>query len=604
MENKENKEKTENKSVNPSSGAEKVENIEKELAAKKQASENKKKTVQKKPAKKPLEEKKAVEKKQAKARIERAKKQKLSKQERKAKAEERRKLIKAKAEERRAKLAAAKRARLLRRKELQEKRKAETAEKRAKRQAAIAERKQKVKQKKSERKKKTAQKKTESRHTHRRTPGFGGWLAAVISLGAVTLALGTVVTVGAVDMAKTKRAVMMGYKGTVYEFAGVMDNVDDDLDKARISSTVSGQSRILTDLLVQTRLAELSLEKFPLEAEAEKNLTSFINQTAAFCEGALSKLRSGQSLDERDTQRLEYLYKISHSVRTELDKAISSLTDEDMGAFLKEKGKCALRDSLKGIEEMTLPENNPIPYAKTGSFLKAEEMKKGEKPKVSREKAESLCNKYFKGYGIDKMEYLGETLSPTLKAYDFKLTDKKQRELYVQIDKESGALISFDFYEDCTEKNFDATACEDIAVSFLASLGYENMVGVYAKESGASMDYTFVYTSGGVTYYPDEVKVKVCMQKGAVIGLDATKFLKNHHSRESFSWKISQDTAQSSLRGDLNVLSARPVVLSVNGRERSAYEFFVSYDEQKYLIYTDATSGAELRIVNVKDLIV
>lgn len=601
MENNENKE---NKSVNPSSGAEKVENVEKELAAKKQAAENKKKPTAKKSVKKPLEEKKAVEKKQAKARIERAKKQKLSKQERKAKAEERRKLLKAKREERRAKLAAAKRARLLRKKQLQEKRKAEENEKRAKRQAEREERKKAIQQKKSERKKKPAQKKRESRHTHQRAPGFGGWLAAVISLGAVTLALGTVVTVGAVDMAKTNRSVMMGYKGTVYEFAGVMDNVDDDLDKARISSTASGQSRILTDLLVQTRLAEMSLEKFPLEAADEKNLTSFINQTAAFCEGALSKLRSGQPLDERDEQRLEYLYKISHSIRTELDKAISSLTDEDMGEFLKEKGKCALRDSLKSIEDMTLPENNPIPYAKTGNFPKSQEVKKSEKAKVSREKAENLCNKYFKGYEIEKTEYLGETLSPTLKAYDFKLTDKKGRELYVQIDKDSGSLLSFDFYEECSEKNFDAAACEEIAVSYLARLGYENMVAVYAKESGASMDYTFVYTLGGVTCYPDEVKVKVCMEKGAVIGLDATKFLKNHHSREAFSWKISQDTAQSSLRSDLNVLSARPVVLAVNGKERSAYEFFVSFDEQKYLIYTDATSGAELRIVNVKDLIV
>lgn len=602
-------EKKQKISVNPSTGAEKVENIEKELQEEKREIEQKQAkkavAVAKKPKKSEKKEKnkQQIEQKRAKARIERAKQKKLSKEERQKKAEEKRKLLKAKREERRAKIAAARRARALRNKELLEKRKALRAEKAQKRQQEKEARRAKAaeKRQKNQSKKKRAPKR--KRHEHQRAAGFGGWLAAVISLGVVTLALGSIVTVGAIDMSKTKQSMMMGYKGTLYEFAGVMDNVDDDLDKARIAATPTQQGRILTDLLVQARLAEASLEKFPVEAEAEANLTSFINRTARFAEEMLAKLSRGERLNERDEAKLAYLYKVSHAVREQLDKTVAELSDDDMLDFIKDKAESGIKGSLKSIEDMTLPENKPIPLVETGASGSVETKKK-DKPAVSREQAEALCQRYFKGYEISKVEYLGETLSRSVEAYDFRLTDNMERELYVQIDKNSGALVEFDFYEDCKEKNYDQAACEEVAVSFLNRLGYEGMIAVYGKESGATVDFTFVYQTGGVTYYPDEVKVKVCMQKGVVIGLEASKFLKNHHSREAFSWNLTLAEAEEKLHSGLEILSTQRVVIDAGKREKAAYEFFAQYQKDRYLIYIDAKTGEEISIVNVKNLMV
>ena len=202
------------------------------------------------------------------------------------------------------------------------------------------------------------------------------------------------------------------------------------------------------------------------------------------------------------------------------------------------------------------------------------------------------------------MEYLGETLSRSIEAYDFRLTDNTERELYVQIDKNSGALVEFDFYEDCKEKNYDQAACEEVAISFLNRLGYEGMIAVYGKESGATVDFTFVYQTGGVTYYPDEVKVKVCMQKGVVIGLEASKFLKNHHSREAFSWNLTLAEAEEKLHSGLEILSTQKVVIDAGKKEKAAYEFFAQYQKDRYLIYIDAKTGEEISIVNVKNLMV
>ena len=160
-----------------------------------------------------------------------------------------------------------------------------------------------------------------------REKGYGGWLAAVIALGAVTLGLTTAVTVGAIDMKETKAGVIAGHKSTAYEMVGIMENVDNDLDRARISASPVQQSRILTDLLVQVRLAELDLEKLPIEAEADANLTAFINRVARESERMLAKLRRGERLSEGDEAILQRLYEIGHQIRGKLDEFVFNMSD-------------------------------------------------------------------------------------------------------------------------------------------------------------------------------------------------------------------------------------------------------------------------------------
>ena len=417
-------------------------------------------------------------------------------------------------------------------------------------------------------------------------------------LGTLTLGLGAAAAVGAVNAAKMGQAMMMGYKGTLYELAGIMDNVDGDLDKVRLSSTETQQSRLLTDLLVQSRLAEISLEKLPVSAEEEANLTSFINRTAKVAEMMLDKLRAGEKLDERDRTLLKALYETNHAVRVKLDEAIANMTDDDMMQMSKNANDSKMGEVLRAIEEMTLPENRPNKETFSGGEIKEE------KDGLDVSRAEELCRVYFKGYGMTDLEYVGETLSKSMQTYNFRLRNEQGQEVFAQVDKKSGALAEFDYYAECKAENYDLSYCEENAQNFLARLGYNDLTCVYGKQSGALVDYVFVFEQNGVVYYPDEIKVKVCMERGVVSGLDAREFLKNHHPRAGFKAKITQDEARAAISGEVEVLSEQRVVLDTRRGEKSAYEFFVSFGEEKYLIYLDALSGEEISIVNVKDLIV
>lgn len=586
------KEKKTEIGVNVSSGAEKVETVEKEIkrtaksTAAKAAQENQAAKERVKTALKKKE-------KQVKSAAEKAKEKQQKAAERMKKKKQRLEARKALQEKRRAQRLALQEKRREERKALEEKRKAEREEKIRERAHAKANRKQQRSRAKSQREQKKNKGGRENRNS------YGGWIAAVVTLGVTTLALTTAVTLGAMEMNKTKEGVSSGYRSTTYELMGIMEHMDDDLDRVRIAATPQQQGRILTDLLVQTRMAELDLEKLPISAETDKNVTTYVNRVARECERMLAKLRGGETLDEKDMQQLQHFYELNHEMRTQLDTIVNQITEKDASMFLK-KGEGMISEVLNKLEELTMPENREMQGAgmeRTAPIPEAEKQ-----AKIDTAQVEELCKTYFSDYKITDFQCVGETVSRGVKAYNVQGYDENGTMLFAEIDYRSGALVRFDYFEDCSDETFDFENSKRIAEQFLEKLGYENMRAMRLRENGTDADFTFVYTIDDVAFYPDTIKIKVCRTRGVVTGFDASKYLKNHKQRQEPSVSISLEKARSELHEGLEVESARLTVVQTLRGERAAYEFLCSYGEEKYLIYTDAITGAEISIMNIKNV--
>ena len=634
--------------TNVSSGAEKVETVEKEI----KKTQNEKPTVRKEVNKKvetkakgdaalgdSVKEKTSAkeginakklnaqtsggkaekESAAAKARVELALKKKEEKEKRK---EERAKKRAEKQAQRKKKIAAKKaeiEKRLAQKKADAEKHAAERkrlAEKRAaEKEAAIRERahakankKQANSKKKAEKSRKKTNGKENGEKRESRTKGYGGWIAAVVALGVTTLALATTVTVGGIEMMNTRDTLMAVNKGTMYEMNGIIGHMDDDLDRVRISASSAQQSRILTDLLVQARLAEADLEKLPITVEADQNVTVYLNRTAATCERLLSKLRNGGTLSNEDMQTLESLYKTNRSIREQLEEMSSKMTDKDLMSYMK-KGEGMIADALQRLEQATLEENRLTAdhekEKREGAGMGRNmpvDPSKAEGERIESSRAEELCKTYFSDYAIEEYQCVGETTTRSLTAYNVQGYDKNGTMLFAEISQQDGALLRFDYYEECTAENFNIDNAERIAEEFLTHLGYQNMTVARLSGDGSTADFTFAYEEDGVLYYPDEIHVKVCRTRGVVTGFDATKYLKNHRGRDEVNAKITLETAQGKLSEKLTVETSRLAVVNTARGERPAYEFLCSYDNARYFVYLDAMTGTEIAIINVGNI--
>ena len=646
-------EKKEKIATNTSSGAEKVESIAGRAQQKvdgmsessevsrakpsKKAAKNTSKKTAAKNKKKSTAVKQKKEKQRAKKRVEAA----LLKEERKAKKAEMKEARKA----RKAELAATRKAQQAETKKLREIRAQEAREKRLERKAAAKEKAQERKAERAARKellksetaaqraqrlekeraqraaerkekrekaynlklekrdarlKKREQKLKDRQHRRetRRTPGFGGWLAAVISLGAVSLALTSVLTFGALNLSRANGMIATGYRGNVYELIGIVDDLDADLSKVRISAGRAEQERLLTDLLVQARLAESNLEKMPLSVEEDGNVTAFLNRTATAAERMLEKLRRGESLNAEDYKKMEALYRTNHEIRGILDEMAAETSDKTVKEFLKNKSGNSMMERFKKLERAAMPEHADGVLSPFADAVKRSE--EGKKAEISTMEAEELCRSYFKDFAVEKVEYAGETISRKINAYNFFLTDKDGVKIFAEISK-SGKLIGFNYFKNCQKTNFDLERSQTIAEEYLSSIGYENLVPVWVSEGGATATFHFVYEQDGALYHTDLIKVKVCEERGVVSGLDASAYLRNHRGRDALNVKMTAEEAAGKLHQNLSVSSTSLVVIPFEGQERAAYECICSYDDAQYFIYLDANSGEEMIIFVVED---
>lgn len=490
------------------------------------------------------------------------------------------------------------------RKKLAEKRAAEKEEKVKERARAKANKYQEKARKKAQKQNKGKGNGEGKQPRNDREKGHGGWIAAVIALGVTSLALATTVTVGGIEMYEIKNGVTGTQMSTMYELTGIMEYVDDDLDRLRISDSATQQSRILTDLLVQARLAEADLGKMSVRLEKDRNVTEFINRIATESERMLSKIRSGDKLSDQDKATIERFYQTNHTIRKELDFMVECCKGEDITEYIK-KGEGLVDETLGKLEELTLEENRAaLEDEKEWAGMRPQPRREENKPlsSINAARAEELCQTYFEKYHIEKFECVGETTTPRYAAYNVQGYDDNGTLLFAEIDRNTGALISFDYYEEGNAENFDLDNAQRIAEEFLSGLGYENLQVSRVSQSGSTSDFNFVYVNEDVVYYPDSIRIKICRTRGLVCGFDSSRYLRNHRDRGEMNAKITMETAYEKLDKKLDVQSATLAVVNTARGERVAYEFLCAYEDNTYFVYLDANTGEEIAIINTMNL--
>jgi len=91
----------------------------------------------------------------------------------------------------------------------------------------------------------------------------------------------------------------------------------------------------------------------------------------------------------------------------------------------------------------------------------------------------------------------------------------------------------------------------------------------------------------------------IALDNGQLVGFDAVPYYAFHHSR-AFPVEITMAQAVRKLRPNFQVLESRLAVIAKSGnQEVYSYEFRGRYQGEEYLIYLNATTGAEEKIQRI-----
>ena len=435
----------------------------------------------------------------------------------------------------------------------------------------------------------------ERRRDSKRSRGLGGWIAAVVSLASVTLVLGSLLTLSVftdyLEFGKVNTNTSNSQR-SFYDFVGYVDNMETNMSKFFVASDKQGQQKILTNLTVQSNLADAALSELPIMDESKYLTSKYVNQVGDYAKYLNNRLIDGYSLSEEEINSMRELYKVNLNLKKVLSDLASNINENyDFSALAKNDANDMIISQFNDIESNAMEYPSMIYDGAFSDGLVDKKARGLVGEEVSELEAIEIYKNLFARYGIEKIEVTGMVENSGIDCYNIISETQENGEVYAQISKVGGKLIMFNAYRDCTGLNVGEEESVVIAEEFITSLGISNMACVWSYTSGSTTYLNFAYDEGGIIVYPDLIKVKVCRERGIVSGIDADEYYMNHVTRQFEEPKYTLNDAYEKVSKDLEIRSSAITIIPTGGgNEKLAYEFIGDYNGESYYVYIDANT--------------
>ena len=418
----------------------------------------------------------------------------------------------------------------------------------------------------------------------------GGLFWALTALTATTMVVAFVRTHQWDQATNRLRGI---YQKALYESSELTEGMAVNFNKV---SVAGGPARelLLTDVIRQAQGVQADLAVLPLSGSAIAPAMKYINQAGDFCQRLLTRLGEGDSLSSEDAANLTALSETA----AQLSLALSAIIQE------YEAGQWPLTDRLIQLESLsgesapavdypTLLYDGPFSDGATGSEFKA----LAGMDEISAQEAEQLLRNYVGADRVTKIALDGESSLPT-PCYGFSL-EAGGYHLSAAVTKMGGQVLYLLCSDDVTGELLSLSQCFRAAETFLLSRGYSGMELNYYSQHDGILTANYAATQNGVTLYPDLVKIQISMADGAILGVEAGNYLRNHVPRSLDLPALTEAEARARVNPALSVESVRLCVIPTDAAEVYCYEISCSGKGGTYLVYLDAVTGAEVDIMQV-----
>ncbi|REK77277.1 germination protein YpeB [Paenibacillus paeoniae] len=135
------------------------------------------------------------------------------------------------------------------------------------------------------------------------------------------------------------------------------------------------------------------------------------------------------------------------------------------------------------------------------------------------------------------------------------------------------------------------------ADQFLEKHGFKDMRAVTYDRYQNAGTFTYVSSQNGVLIYPDKLTVKVALDNGETVGLQANDYVYEHRDRELPTPIMSKEEAKKTINPGLKVTKEQLALIDGDmGEEVLCYEYTGSMNGTIYRIYINAESGVEEKV--------
>ncbi|OXM88090.1 germination protein YpeB [Paenibacillus rigui] len=173
--------------------------------------------------------------------------------------------------------------------------------------------------------------------------------------------------------------------------------------------------------------------------------------------------------------------------------------------------------------------------------------------------------------------------------------------IHMDFARKGGELLWFSSTRPVTEKKLDIRQARDAAAEFLDAHNYKDMTAVSYDEYGNVGNIIFASRNQNVVNFIDKVGVKVALDDGEVIGLQATDYVFNHKDRQMKAPKLTAEEARKSLNPQLKVSNETLALIRNDVKEEVlCYQYLGTINGGLYRIYINADNGTEEKVEHLR----
>lgn len=409
-------------------------------------------------------------------------------------------------------------------------------------------------------------------------------------------------------------AVHNQYNFALYELIDYVQDVENYLAKAMITSTPQHGAETLSKVWREANLAQVYLAQLPVSSTELANTAKFLNQVSEYSYSLSRKNIYNEELSQDDLDNLKQL----HDYSRELKNTLAQLsTDMNEGRIswdeLTKDTEIAFAQQVDNLSASTFKnlDENFGEYAGLiydGAF--SEHMESADKKgltgeEIDEEKAKQIAKDFIGEDKINELNSNGLIENGDIQVFDFSAKVKNgddNNPLTISISKKGGHIVNMNYNRQIDIEAISQDEANKIGKEFLKSRGIENMKETYYLKEGGVVTINYAYDQNGVVVYPDLIKLKVALDNGEVLGMETSGYLNNHTVRDISKAKISKEQAKSNLNKNLEITSEGLAIIPTEWKtEILCYEFKGKINDTDFLVYINAETGREENILVIID---
>lgn len=403
------------------------------------------------------------------------------------------------------------------------------------------------------------------------------------------------------------------YQRSFRNMVSDVENLKILLDKAEVTGSHIQSNTLMNQIWKNGYSAAENLSQIPITQGVLEKTHKFLNQVSDFSLSISKQNAASKMMSEEQQNLLSKLNKLADGLVNELKNMQTSINEGKIHfGEIAQKSNFYLKrtpgntiDSEFGNLEKGFTEYPSMIYDGPFSDNVIEGKPKGleQEKEVNMNTAHEKAKKFIDGQKVGRIVEVSSGKGK-INTYGLEVIPKdgdRSKSIFIDITKKGGHVLWMLDSRAVEQKKLTDDQAIEKAKKFLKEQGFGNLTNTYHYKNDNTITVTFVGVEGdGVLVYPDQMKVKIALDNGDIVGFDAYPYLMAHHERKITKPSITEAEAREKVNKKIEINRVKLAIIPLPGdREQLCYEFKGTYNGNDYFVYINAENGNEENILRI-----